>query len=64
MRDPNIEKIIEANKEELKLGDIKKTVLQVRDYLTSIVKDEKKRNEELKQEIEFLTKEYQDETIN
>jgi chemotaxis regulatin CheY-phosphate phosphatase CheZ len=64
MRDPNIEKIIEANKEELKLGDIKKTVLQVRDYLTSVVKDEKKRNEELKQEIEFLTKEYQDETIN
>ena len=64
MRDPNIEKIIEANKEELKLGDIKKTVLQVRDYLTLIVKDEKKRNEELKQEIEFLTKEYQDEVID
>jgi hypothetical protein len=57
MSDPNILKIKEANKEFLKNGDIKQTVIQIRDYLFQIESDTNKREEELRKEIENLMEE-------
>ena len=58
MSDPNIEKIKEVNMEELKRGDIKRTVMQIKDYLFNVVSDTKQLEDEIRKEIEKLEEEF------
>jgi hypothetical protein len=59
MSDPNIQKIKENHAEELAFGDIKKTVMEIKDYLLQIESDKTKRDEELSKIIEELMEEYE-----